>query len=247
MEVGFKTDTGLRRNNNEDAYSVKIEDKVFIVADGVGGNNSGEVASRTAIDEILKYMDEHPLKEAETDDQIEEYFQECIKKVNLRVLELSRFSDENQGMATTLVLVYIDNGRAHIVNIGDSRAYILHNSRFVQITDDHTYVNSLVKAGLISYEEAEHHEQKNMITRAIGAAYDIEPDFFKVPIKEGDIILLCSDGLYSEVNSKAIAKELEKDKPVLEICETLVQKANEQGGHDNITLVVVKIMEEDIK
>lgn len=247
MEVGFKTDTGLRRKNNEDAYSVRIEEKVFIVADGVGGNNSGEVASTTAIEEILNYIEVHPLKEAKSDVEIEDYFRNCIKAVNFRVFELSRFSSENQGMATTLVLVYITSGKAYIVNVGDSRAYILHNGRFVQITDDHTYVNSLVKAGLLTFEEAEHHEQKHMITRAIGADYDIESDFFKVPLTAGDIILLCSDGLYSEVNSRAIANELEKEKSMFEVCENLVQKANDQGGNDNITMVVVKIMEEDIK
>lgn len=114
-----------------------------------------------------------------------------------------------------------------------------------QITEDHTYVNTLLKAGLISPEEAQHHENKNMITRAVGADYTIEADYFQVPIRAGDIILICTDGLYGEVDREELTERLSLDEPMTRICEELVEAANRNGGSDNITMVVLKVTEED--
>lgn len=141
MEVGFTTDKGLRRSNNEDACFVLKKDKVFIVADGVGGNNSGEIASRTCVDEIAKYVETHDLTEVHGDDAIESYFAQCIKDVNFKILELSQRHEENWGMATTVVVAYLRGNQLYIFNVGDSRAYILHQGVLMQITEDHTYVN----------------------------------------------------------------------------------------------------------
>ena len=173
MEVGFKTDKGLRRSNNEDACFVMKRDKVFIVADGVGGNNSGEIASRTCVNEIAKYVENGPLTGSENADEVRAYFEDCLRDVNFKVLEMSQRFEWNKGMATTVVVAYIQKDTLYIMNVGDSRGYILRNGELTQITEDHTYVNTLLKAGLISEDEAEHHENKNMITRAVGADYTI--------------------------------------------------------------------------
>ncbi len=245
MEVGFKTDKGLRRTNNEDACFVMKRDRIFIVADGVGGNNSGEIASRTCVNESAKYVETRPLTGNESAEELQEYFEDCLRDVNFKILEMSQRFEWNKGMATTVVIAYICRDTLYIMNVGDSRGYILRDGVLTQITEDHTYVNTLLKAGLISEAEAEHHENKNMITRAVGADYTIEGDFFQVRIQPGDIILICTDGLYGEVDSRELISKLEEDRTMTDICSELVDAANRNGGSDNITMVVLKITEED--
>lgn len=245
MEVGFKTDKGLRRSNNEDACFVMKRDRVFIVADGVGGNNSGEIASRTCVNEIAKYVENNPVKEAETFEEVQAYFDRCLKEVNFKILEMSQKFEKNKGMATTVVIAYMRRGMLYIVNVGDSRAYILRDGALTQITEDHTYVNTLLKAGLISRTEAENHENKNMITRAVGADHTIEADYFRVPVQAGDIALICTDGLYGEVEEDELISRLSEDETMTHICSELVDDANRNGGSDNITMVVLKVTEED--
>ena len=246
MEVGFKTDKGLRRSNNEDACYVLKRDKVFIVADGVGGNNSGELASKTCVDEIANFVENHDLHHLHSDEEIQSYFERCIKDVNFKVLELSQRHEENWGMATTVVMACLHDGQLYILNVGDSRAYILRDGVMTQITEDHTYVNSLVKAGLITEREAEQHENRNMITRAVGAEHRIEADFFVVTAAVGDRLLICTDGLHGEVGLDEITEIMCKDETMTDICDELVERAKAKGGNDNITMVVVEVTEEDI-
>lgn len=246
MEIGFKTDKGLRRSNNEDACYVLKKAKVFIAADGVGGNNSGEIASRTCVDEIANYVETHDLTELNSVDEIKSFFVDCIRNANYKILELSQRHEENWGMATTVVVAYVRGKDLYIFNVGDSRAYILHDGQLRQITEDHTYVNSLVKAGLITEAEAECHENRNMITRAVGADHRVETDFFVETLNAGDRILLCTDGLYGEMHKNELIEQLSQEKTMIEICEDLVETAKRNGGSDNITLVVADITEEDI-
>lgn len=245
MEVGFKTDKGLRRSNNEDAFFVMKKDRVFIVADGVGGNNSGEIASRTCVNEIAKYVETSPLTPDMTSKEIRAYFTACLRDTNFRVLEMSQKFEENQGMATTVVLAFLAKDRVYIVNVGDSRAYLLRDEQLSQITEDHTYVNTLLRAGLISADEAENHENRNMITRAVGADYSIEADFFELAVQEGDILLLCTDGLYGEVDRDELIRQLSAEASMTDICAGLVETANHNGGSDNITMIILKVTEED--
>ena len=247
MEVGFKTDKGQRRSNNEDACFVMKKDGVFIVADGVGGNNSGEIASRTCVNGIAKYVETNAVSELSEATEVKAYFEDCLKDVNFRILELSQRFEKNKGMATTAVIAYVAGQQLYIVNVGDSRAYLLRNGVLSQITEDHTYVNTLLKAGIISEEEAEHHENKNMITRAVGADYTIEPDFFQRTIEAGDIILLCTDGLYGEVTKDELISRLTEEETMTHICNELVEAANRNGGSDNITMVVLKVTEDDVR
>lgn len=246
MEVGFKTDKGRRRSNNEDAFFVMKKDRIFIVADGVGGNNSGEIASHTTVSAIAEYVEKHSMDCLTGDNAIERYFLDCIREVNKKIINLSNKVPENNGMATTVVLAYIHKDILYIMNVGDSRAYVMRSGQMNLITEDHTYVNTLLKAGLITEEEAKNHNQKNMITRAVGADDVIEPDFFSLKLEPKDVILLCTDGLYNEVSEAIMADILINSKLKSDACDMLINTANINGGHDNITLVVVSVEKEDL-
>ena len=240
-QLGFKSNTGVVREKNEDACFVIPSHDVYVVADGVGGNNAGEIASRTAVQGVAEYVTEVPITDCETDEEICSYFLDCITSINQQVYKLGHEHKENRGMATTIVLAYLHNDKAYIMNVGDSRAYLLRGDDFEQITEDHTYVNELVRSGAITKEEAETHHQRNVITRAIGAAPFVKTDFYRIPIQEGDILMLCSDGLYGEVAEQKIIEILKMDESMPHICGLLVDAAIEGGGRDNITVVCLKV------
>ncbi len=246
MEVGFRTDKGKHRKNNEDACFVIPKENVYILCDGVGGNNSGEVASRKTVSGIAEYVSANSLEKVRTLRTVRTYFDSCLQKINYEILTESRNSVENRGMATTLVLTYFTGQRVYAMNVGDSRAYILRDGKLRQITEDHTYVNSLVKAGVITEEEAVDHENRNMITRAVGADYGVQPDFFSCRIRTGDIIMMCSDGLYDEVPEEDIIRLMSEKKSMNDIASDLVDAANKNGGSDNITTIVLKVTEDDV-
>ena len=212
MHVGFKTDKGILRSSNEDACFVLLHDKVYILADGVGGGNSGEIASRTAVSEIANYVVKHPLSHLLDKYEIVGYMRDAFEAANTKIYDMARAHEENFGMATTAIIVYVNKGKAYIGNIGDSRVYLYRNGDYLQLTEDHTYVNTLVKAGILSREEADQDERKNVIIKALGAEPTVEPDFFQVEVKKGDILLACSDGLYDEVSDEEIVEIIkEKD------------------------------------
>ena len=244
MDVGFKTDRGRKRANNEDAFFILKNDGVFIVADGVGGSKSGEIASRTAVNEVAAFVQENTI--GETEEEIKDFFLEAVKMANDKVYGLSERFAENTGMASTLVLAYIDGKNLYVVNIGDSRAYLFDQGRLKQISEDHTYVNALLNAGVITEGEAKNRKDKNMITRAIGAEATVEADIYKVKLKAGDKILLCSDGLYGEINEIEMAKVFDLDMSMTDTCLLLVDMANANGGHDNITAICIAISEDDL-
>ena len=246
MEVGFKTDKGIIREKNEDACFVLLPDKVYIVADGVGGGNSGEIASRTAVSEISNYVLDHPISLMNTKYAIVNYLQTAIDNANKKIYHMARNYDENSGMATTLVVLYITGKCAYVANIGDSRAYLFRGNKLVQLTEDHTYVNTLVKVGIISKEEAEKDERKNLIVKALGADQTTEPDFFQIEIEKDDVFLLCSDGLYDEVGEQEIIETIKANENMTDAAKELTERANRNGGHDNITCVLVKVTEEDL-
>ncbi len=246
MHVGFKSDRGIVRSTNEDACFVLLPDRVYVLADGVGGGNSGEIASRTAVSEIANYVVEHPISRMMDRYEIVGYLKKAIDKANTKIYTMARTYAENSGMATTTVVLYVRRGKAYIGNVGDSRAYLYRKGELTQLTEDHTYVNSLVKAGILSREEAEHDERKNVIIKALGAEPEVEPDFFQVDIKVGDILLCCSDGLYDELTDEEIIRCIKKNESMTDLAKELVEKANDNGGRDNITIISLKVMEEDI-
>ncbi len=246
MEVGFKSDKGIRRDNNEDACFVLLPQKIYLVADGVGGGNAGEIASRTAVSEIANYISKNPIEKATNKYAVVNYFQDCIDKANAIIHDKAIKYEENKGMATTLAAVYIKEGNAFIANVGDSRVYLYRNGEFVQLTEDHTYVNTLVKAGILTTEQAAEDKRKNIITKAIGADVTVEPDFYQVEIQYGDVFILCTDGLYDEVSEDEMIDILDCDASMSEITGRLIEKANENGGNDNITVISLRVTEEDL-
>ena len=147
IQVGFKTSTGMLRDNNEDACFVIPSDDVYIIADGVGGNNAGELASRTAVTGVAQCVRDNPLSECETDEEICDYFSRCLSITNDEIYALSGMYEENRGMATTIVIAYIREMTGYFVNVGDSRAYVYRKGCLSQVTEDHTYVNTLIRKG----------------------------------------------------------------------------------------------------
>lgn len=245
MEVGFRSDKGRKRSNNEDACFVLLPEKVYMVADGVGGGNAGEIASRTAVNEIVRYIHQNPIKKAANKYAIVNYLQDCLDRTNETIFKNAGKYEENKGMATTAAIVHIRDSVAYIANVGDSRVYLFRDGNLIQTTEDHTYVNTLLNAGIISPEQAANDSRKNVITKALGAEETVEPDFFQVDIIKDDIFVLCTDGLYDELDDSAITDILQNNLSMSDICANMIEKANKNGGHDNITTISLKVTEED--
>ncbi len=240
MEVGFYTDRGRIRDINEDACGILRNERIFIVADGVGGNRSGEIASRGAVEGIADYVEEHPVSGVETRDDVKQYFNDCFRLINNRIYTLAQQDISKRGMATTLVAAYQVHNILYVMNIGDSRAYVFRKGKMQQITDDHTYVNTLLEAGVITEEEAEVHENRNMITRAIGAASSVNVDYFEVALKPEDIVLMCSDGLTNMIEDKDILEIVRTEGDLKTKADLLIKTANENGGKDNIAVLLMQ-------
>ena len=167
------------------------------------------------------------------------YFLSLISSVNDHVHQLAQ-GTEPRGMATTLLMLYIRNDTAYVINIGDSRAYLIRDEHIVKITEDHTFVNDLVKKGIITEVQARNHPDRNMITRAIGADETVKPDFYMFQIYSGDIILMCTDGLYNEVSEEDMCRTLLECGNMRDACAKLVDDANRNAGNDNITVISVR-------
>lgn len=226
---------GMRRTNNEDAIYINEQKNLYLVADGMGGCNAGEVASSTAISAFVEAMENAEI--GETLDKMMNAVAECNKKVYQKSRENIEFLD----MGTTLVAVTIENGKMFVVHVGDSRVYLFRENNLQQITTDHSYVMELVKIGSITREEAEVHPKRNIITRAIGIREDVEADTVIEDIKQGDKILLCTDGLSNMVSKAEMAKILIEQCSTEEKVKKLIALANEKGGLDNISLILIEI------
>ena len=240
-QVGFKTDKGKKRDRNEDSLFVMPQEDIYIVADGVGGQNSGELASSMAVKSIAEYIKARPLHDINDEEALKRYFLECMKHANQTIYRMAQLTTENAGMATTAVLLHLKGSSAYIVNVGDSRAYICRDGKIHQVTEDHTYVNELVKGGSITKAQAESHPQKNMITRALGGEDKVLPDFYRLETQKNDIIILCTDGLYGELSAEDICGMAAASSSMSVLGKNLVQCANRNGGNDNITVICIKV------
>ena len=172
---------------------------------------------------------------------IGDLFDTCMARANDAVVKAGREQPENRGMATTLVLCHVREDKAYFANVGDSRAYLYADGQLLQITEDHSYVNALIRMGVLTEEEARHHKRGHVITKAIGAELTVEGDQYDVEIREGDILLLCTDGLYGELSKEEMIEILQDDQDMQILTERLVDRANEHGGRDNITAITVKV------
>ena len=240
ITAGFKTDKGKKRKDNEDSIFVIPDKKIFIVADGVGGQNSGELASRMTVGYMAQYVCINPIDQAKSESDLKQYFRSLFSGANSLVHNKSLSEPGNHGMATTAVLCYIRENTAFFVNVGDSRGYLIRDGRAYQITEDHSFVQTMIREGRISSEDAENRKDRNMITRAIGGDFEVNPDFFSVALYPKDILILCSDGLHGEVLDDTIAAMASSASAMHDLATKLVDRANEAGGKDNISVVCIR-------
>lgn len=232
------SNTGKVRGNNEDFYHVPAKEEkynLFIVADGMGGACAGEVASALAVADTVEFVNKY-FNEYEDKALL---LRKAISNANKTVYDTSRTEHVYESMGTTLVAALESDGKVFVANVGDSRCYIASENQMQQVSVDHSFVQELVNKGMLTKEEAKHHPDRNVITRAIGTQKHVAVDVFCREAKEGDRILLTSDGLTSMLEEEYIEEILLSGDDPKQIVKTLVEKANDAGGKDNITAVVV--------
>ncbi|WCB91343.1 hypothetical protein DSM104299_00014 [Baekduia alba] len=229
-----RTDTGRARSANEDSYWV--HSPLFVLADGMGGAQAGEVASRTAVDVFAERggLPDGP-------GTYEERLAAMVAAANVEVYAQAQSDDQFAGMGTTLTVAYVGEDDLAIAHVGDSRFYVLRDGDLQQLTDDHSLVGELVRRGQISAEEAEDHPQRSIITRALGIEGEVVVDHFSWPVRDGDVFLLCSDGLTGMVPDVKVAEIIAGADTLTTAAQRLVAAANEAGGRDNITVVLFRV------
>ena len=231
------TDIGLLRKYNQD-YALECDERIgnlsnlYVVCDGLGGHNAGEYASSAAAENFFDFVEFSDSKMPLS------ILKEAVSKTNRLVFDAGQ-EPAYQGMASTLVGITVVDNTAYVVNVGDSRAYVIGPDDITQITMDHSYVAELVRNGQITKDEARFHKKNNVITRAVGAAMSVKPDFFQVDLEDNEILLLCSDGLYNMVSDITIQSVVSSHNTLKAKAERLINLANEAGGKDNIAVVLI--------
>ena len=239
MQTFAKTDKGKVRSINQDAFYINIlsdGSALAVVCDGMGGASAGDVASKTAVDIIAKYVSNAYIPTISSD-QITRLISNAVASANMEVYSMSQKDEKYSGMGTTVVAAVIRDKEAVICNVGDSRAYLI-NDDIIQITRDHSMVQSLVESGKLSPEEARVHPEKNIITRALGVDHDVLVDSYVLDLHEKDKLLLCTDGLSNYVEANEIVRII-NDSDLKNVPDLLIEQANNGGGRDNITAAVI--------
>lgn len=238
------SDIGNIRKNNEDFYKVKMYDNnvaLAVIADGMGGTNGGEIASSIACETIFDlFENQYSEFPTFTERKIKQTIINYVKSANEIIYNKSLKNIDLKNMGTTIVLSLYINGTLYIANVGDSRLYINTNGKLNQITKDHSYVEELLKLGMISDEQAKSHPQKNIITRALGTDENVEVDLYTEKLSKSDKVLLCTDGLTNMISDDDILKYMSDD-DLSFIAKSLIDEAKLRGGNDNITVVVLAI------
>lgn len=250
MKLNFfgATDVGRRRKNNEDYFGIFESDHLFVVADGMGGHAAGEIASSTAVQAVAEFV---ALTSKETDitwpwgvdpnlSLVANRLKTAVRFGNQKVLDLSLTQSDYEGMATTIVGVLFEEATAHIAHVGDSRLYLINGAGIRQITTDHSWVLEQVSLGVLTPEQARAHPLRNVVTRAIGAAPELNVDVTAHDMEVGDILLLCSDGLSGMLLDADLEKIVRENADPKTAAAVLVAEANARGGEDNITVLLVK-------
>ena len=238
MKTFSMTDVGMVREVNEDCVFATPEPignlpNLFVVADGMGGHNAGDYASNLAVEIVRKSIAEN------TSNEPEAMIREAITSANQILLEKAQQDTRLKGMGTTLVVATVIEQTLYFANVGDSRLYLV-NRGIKQLSKDHSLVQEMLRLGGINREEAKHHPDKNIITRAVGAKQDLEVDFFEYRLKKKDCIVMCTDGLSNMVEDEEIFRIVKSSRDLVEVTEQLIEKAKENGGNDNIGVVVVE-------
>jgi protein phosphatase len=232
-ETALRTDTGRQRRDNEDNAFARAP--VFVVADGMGGAQAGEVASKIATETFEQGLPDSGSPE--------ERLAERVREANHQIHELSRSDRERAGMGTTLTAAYVDDTSVAIAHVGDSRAYLFRDGTLERLTQDHSLVEELVRQGKLTPEQAAGHPQRSIITRALGPEANVEVDTWTYPVRAGDILLLCSDGLTTMISEPRVAEILSEAGSLDGAADALIDAANEAGGRDNITVVLFRLQE----
>ncbi|MGE0028352.1 MAG: Stp1/IreP family PP2C-type Ser/Thr phosphatase [Thermoleophilia bacterium] len=233
VEVAHLSDTGRIRHHNEDRSLASP--RVLVVADGMGGAKAGEVAAQMAVDAVGRLVG--PVHEGDV--------RGAVERANRAIRRVASDDPDKSGMGTTLTAAMLDDGRLDVVHVGDSRAYLWRDGSLRQVTEDHSVVAELVRRGSITREEAETHPHRNVITRALGAEDGVDADVVHVDLEDGDVVLLCSDGLSSYVPESAIAEVLAQAATLDAAARGLVNLANGAGGADNVTVVLARVAREE--
>lgn len=235
--LGALSDVGNIRQINED-YLSYYEDEdigVYIIADGMGGHNAGEIASALAVEKVLEYVKDH-----RNDEEIKKLVQNSIMHANRAIFDKSEENNSLKGMGTTIT-VYISNGKSCLVaNVGDSSCYIVREGKLSKVTKDHSLVQQLVDEGSITEAEARRHPNRNIITRALGTCWEVEVDIFGLQKDGLEKVILCTDGLTNEVQPDEILECIQKNENNGEACRELINLAKSRGGRDNITVMVIE-------
>ena len=245
MEISILTDVGQRRTNNQDyanQYKNKAGKSMVFLADGMGGHRAGNIASEMAVTDLGAAW---VATEISTINEVREWFAEYLEKENQQIHRIGQ-DEEHKGMGTTLEAVAVIDDQVLFAHVGDSRIGLVRNGEYHQLTSDHSLVNALLKAGQITEEEAAHHPQRNIITQSIGQKDELQPDFGMVTVEAGDFIVINSDGLTNMISRDEIRDIVVSDLSIEEKAKTLVRFANNAGGLDNITVVLIHFAEEDV-
>lgn len=244
MKAYAKTDIGAKRQTNQDYVFCSMQPvgslpNLFIVADGMGGHKAGDLASKYTVEKFVEYV-----RECQAENQIS-IIEGAVREANAALMKKAKESIDYEGMGTTLVVATFYKDSIYIANVGDSRLYIVNNE-IQQITRDHSLVEEMISLGEIDRSNARTHEKKNIITRAIGVDSEVMADFFEVEYSKGDIILMCSDGLSNMIEDRDIKSIINQGNDLEKIGNELIDTANENGGKDNISVVLIEPDNEEV-
>lgn len=241
-----KTDIGRVRSVNQDSYAIDDASRLFIVADGMGGHAGGEIASRLCIECIRGYVGNSPQNFADhpgrthPDGKITETLSSSINFASMKIYERALEEPSLKGMGTTATVLALVDNYAYCAHVGDSRLYLFRCGFIYQLTSDHSLVNEQIQAGLISKEEAKFHHLRNVITRSVGFQEVEDVDTYSLPVEPGDVFLICSDGLTGKIDDVAISQLITEKR--VDAIDDLIRAANDKGGEDNITAVLVEVV-----
>jgi len=239
-----RCEKGICRSSNEDAIFIFNTQygclpNLYIVADGMGGHNAGEVASSSAIQFFCEYIHENRMRRLNQNYECFDVIKEAILYANKRIYNDSKSSINLAGMGTTFIVASMFNNRLLVENVGDSRLYLIRDNEIIQITIDHTYVMEMLKSGNLTEEELFNHPNKNVITRAVGTQENLEVDTFEIELHANDIVLMCSDGLSNMIKDDDLLKIIQSQRDINVSVQTLLDRANENGGLDNISIILI--------
>lgn len=240
LEVFSKTDIGLVRRENQDSSSFSVISPSCVwavICDGMGGARGGKFASSTAVTFISEYISRE-YREDMSEEQLGEMLVAAVEEANTYLFHKASEDEELSGMGTTCDLAFVRDEVVHVVHVGDSRTYAIRGGKILQLTEDHSVVQEMVRSGELTPEQAQNHPNKNLITRALGVAVEVHIDYIEAEFSYGDILLLCSDGLSNYVSKSDMVKTAHENRGVM-LIDTLVEIAKRQGGHDNITVTVI--------